>query len=37
MLRLYFFEDDHAFTLDRFMNNELPPKSDVRLTQTLAS
>ncbi len=37
MLRLYFFDDDHAFTLDRFMNNELPPKSDVRLTQTLAS
>jgi hypothetical protein len=37
MLRMYFFKAGHAFSLDRFVANELPPSSDVRLAQTLAT
>jgi hypothetical protein len=37
MMRMYFFKDPHAFRLDRFMKNELPPSADVRLVQTLAT
>ena len=37
MMRMYFFKDPHAFRLDRFMTNELPPSADVRLVQTLAT
>src|SRR5262249_45579934 len=37
MLRMYFFKDPHTFALERLMKNELPPSTDVRFVQTLAT